>query len=88
MANNKTPLEQIQDIFQEFQDIQASYMGKDTDWSAKSKALDILITKLGRIKLRSSQYSIFYEWVLRQLHQEINQEHTRVWKLAITGKGV
>lgn len=76
-------MEKIKEIYEQFNSITKSYIGKETDWRAKHDELERLYVKITKLRLPWSKNVIFYEWMKMKLKEDINTELNRIWKLAL-----
>lgn len=75
-------MKEIQEFYEQFKAIQATYEGKTTNWKEKSEQLDRLYRQMTQHKIPSSKNATFYEYVKRKLQTDIFEESKRVWKLS------
>ena len=78
-------MEKIKELYDQFQQIIASYEGQQTNWEKKYQELERLYQKIRKYRPQASKNAIFYEWVQRKLKDEVLEEAHRVGRKALRG---
>ena len=74
-------MKEIQEFYNQFKAIQASYEGQKTNWNEKYLQLKKLYDNILNYRLYNSKNAVFYEWIQRKLQADVWEEIDRVNKL-------
>lgn len=80
-------MEKLIEYYQRYQSIMDSYRGEKTDWESACCQLLQLRKEIYETKIRYGKNSLFYNWVKRNLYNEVDEERRRV-EMIIVRRGL
>lgn len=84
----KGNLDDLIEIYNEYQKINRTYQGDKTDWTSAAKQLQQLHRRVCAMKVRQSKNSQFYDYIHRQLKIDVFRECSRIESLASRQTGI